>query len=512
MTPQEILTAPNITLKPNPFLRDPDAVRLYQKRMILRVLSSPRFIIGDDVGLGKTREILFVATYIKAKRPDTKFLVLTEKIVFDDWMREIHRVTQGLTTRLITAQTHPDKTKRITAFRTHGADILITGYHSLYRYKQHIVTGLGPRWVLIADEPNIAKSTTSQIHSALHDLANHPILGAARTYGLTATIIENRLEEAFAILRILAPGTFESEIEFEKAHVTYTGHGKKRRVLRYRELDRFRQRLAPVFFGRLATDPVVQIELPETITKDLEIELPKDQSEKLREAEEQLFTGSDGKTRKVQLLPSMILAQQMADDPRTKGFSITGAKTEALSEFLQGTLAGQKVIVYSKLRTVIDQIDATLKQAGVRFGRITGTENDDQRSQARAAFERDLNVLLVTRAANKGANLQTARHLIMFDLPWSYGLYRQLVGRLKRVGSLHKSILVYHLLAKYHPDTARMIGTDRTIDHHTLATVTKKFKLWQAITDDTTEIESNDSDIEDIWKEMMGNRQIQQAV
>jgi len=178
-----------------------------------------------------------------------------------------------------------------------------------------------------------------------------------------------------------------------------------------------------------------------------------------------------------------------------------------LVEMLSNSLKGEKVVVFSKLRSSIDTVCTALEKARIPYARITGTENQAERDYNQERFNNRTNenvdVMLGTRAMQKGLDrLKIANHLFMFNCPWSYGLYRQLVGRLKRTGSTHKRIVLYRMLGMLHDSTAFTAGGRQTIDHHTLQTVLKKQELWAAITDDTESIKTTKSDLEDIWKAM----------
>jgi superfamily II DNA/RNA helicase len=134
--------------------------------------------------------------------------------------------------------------------------------------------------------------------------------------------------------------------------------------------------------------------------------------------------------------------------------------------------------------------------------------SDEDRDKAKKLFQ-DLksgyNVIVGNRALIKGINLQLASHIFLYDIPWSYGWYRQLVGRSKRTGSPYPCIGVYHMLACLHPDVAALVGSEETIDHHTLKVVKKKKTLFNAITGDVTDIESDTSEAVEIFNEIKKN-------
>lgn len=502
---QKILTAEKLNLKPNGILdlNTGKSPYLYQRRAGLLMLLRSRMVLGDDVGLGKTLETILMMSYVKAARPETKFLIFTEKNALLQWLEELALWAPSLKVRILTADTHPDIKSRITAMRTHGMDVIITSYSMLNKYHSYLKEGMQPRWVFIADEPDIFKNTQTVAHTNGFDLVNGPG-GACRAYGLTATIIGNRLSEAFGILRVVAPGTFSSELEFEKNFCIIRRRKGHRKIVGYKNLDQFRSKISPVFFGRLQDDPEVEQDLPDVITKDVPIQLSVKQSWKVVEAMDRILEMANGEVQQLAPLPAMTMAQILTDDPRVKDFDIKGSKTEALVETLQGSLKGERVVVYSKFRSVIDKIEEDLEKVKIPCVRITGKEKTSQRDEAKRRFMSDgedhIPVLLMTKAGQRAMNLQKGGHLFFFDLPWAYDLYRQTIGRLKRTGSSHKKIGVYRYLAVLHPEVAKQVGTEKTIDHHTLSILMKKFELWKALTDDAKEIEGvNGNDVQEIF-------------
>lgn len=537
-----IKTRKDLRLKPNPYLKDPSIPYGYQTRQVLMMLLRPRQVVGDDVGIGKTLEAIVAFTYMKARDPRFRMMVFTEKGCLDQWYDEILWLTTGIKPRIITAETHPDSLQRARALSESGADVIITTYSTAYDYTPYLLKGMGEKWVFMADEPNYFKSTDSILHKNMYGMVNGSIEGKpykvenqpdekkkrclvekeiagaylpSRAYGLTATIIENRLDEAFGILRIVAPGTFPGRKYFEDNFCKMKkipGRRGEKRVVGYKNLDQFRRMIEPVYYGRLQDDPEVEQDLPEVIYKDLNVTLGKEQGRKLIEATDRVFQTPTGEIKQVDVLPSLILAQKMASDPRLGGFDIIGAKTEALVEMLQNSLAGERVIIYSKFRSVVDLLQEEFKKRNIEAPvRITGTDSMEERNIAKRRFMSDnpaerANILLMTRAGQKGLNLQKGGLLIFYDLPWSYGAYRQTIGRLKRTGSTHASIMVMHLLARLSKEDIERTGIIQTIDHHTLNTVRKKFELWQAITGDIKEIDSVTEDWMDIFEAVKSTR------
>lgn len=518
MDEKAIIEAKNLILKPNGLFADVNYPFLYQKRGGLMMLLRPRMVNGDDVGLGKTLESILCATYLKKQKEETKFLVMTEKTALVQWAKEIEKLTLGLKSRLITAELQPDPKQRIKVMRNPEADFVITSYSMLYHYHKYLVEGMGQRWIAIFDEPEPFKNTEAKAHTIAYDMVNGPN-GPVRAYGLTATIVGNRLEEAFGVLRIIAPGTIPSRLYFDREFcVTQTvrmkaSKGEKKKKIRvvtgYKNLKAFRELIKPVFFGRSQNDPEVEQDLPEVRLKDVEIYLGVEQSKKVLEASDRLFTHASGETKQLQLLPALGLEQLMVDDPRVKGFQIAGAKTKAWQETIIGSLVGERVVTYSKFRMVIDFLEQEIRKVTTRpILRITGKETWEEKERNKDLFMSDGGeeaILLMTNAGRRAINLQRGGHLFFFDLPWSYDAYRQLIGRLKRTGSSYKHIGVYRFLALLHPDVAAFAGGAKTIDHHILTVLLKKYELFKGVTGHEEDIDTVDvggQDLKEIFDEI----------
>jgi len=509
MTDEQILASKKITLKPNPYLKELDIPYNYQKKMILLMLKRPRMLNGDDVGLGKTLDSIVHFTYVKTQQPNMRAIVLTEKIAMDQWVREFEWLTTGLRTKVITADTHEDKMLRVSAYRNLNVDVLITTYSQVYRYLEYIKEGLGPEYVLYADEPNYFKNHLSVLHGQISELSAQ----AKRAYGMTATVVENRLEECLAVLDALAPGVFMSMTMF---HRNFCIRQKLRNrkiwiTVGYKNIPQFKDYVRNFFYGRTQDDPEVEQDLPEVVTKNIYLTMSRQQSDLVLQATDKLLETPTGQIQRLHILTGMIRAQQLCNDPGVLKYKHESSKMEALTETMKGALKGQRVVIFSKFRSQIDRLQKRFHTEGVDCLRITGTENQHQRKIAKDRFMSDgldrCNVLLINKAGSRAANLQKGEHIFFFDVPWSYGLYRQIVGRLKRTGSIHKKVKVYHLIARLHSDVSALAGSDETIDDYALKVIWKKKQLFDAMTDTVEEVVIGGSEHKEIYEELVKRRE-----
>jgi SNF2 family DNA or RNA helicase len=135
----------DIKLKPSPYLRDvfmdeygverPVVIRNYQKQGIMNLLQSPKHILGDDTGLGKTIELLTTIGYIWMVEPTYIPIVVTNKSSLFQWEAETHKFLQGIET--VTVNGDPRKRQELyDDFFNHDSSkkrLLIMTYDMLLR-------------------------------------------------------------------------------------------------------------------------------------------------------------------------------------------------------------------------------------------------------------------------------------------------------------------------------------------------------------------------------------------
>jgi superfamily II DNA or RNA helicase len=140
-----------------------------------------------------------------------------------------------------------------------------------------------------------------------------------------------------------------------------------------------------------------------------------------------------------------------ADDP----------KLAALDELLQ-RLAPEKVVVFTEFRDTAEAVWRPLTRTGA-VARIDGDaawlghqqagRSAVVRRFAPAANDADppparerVDVLIATDVLAEGMNLQDARHVVSYDLPWNPVRLLQRIGRVDRLGSPHQTVVPHLFL------------------------------------------------------------------
>lgn len=443
--------------------------RYYQVQAILHLVAMNRFLLGDDTGLGKTLMSISALCFIWAKEPDRKVVILTNKSVVGQWALEFEKFCSPGEINVLTCVGTPAKRQKIyKAFEAAtGPTVLIMGYATSRQDIKHI-----QEWkdfILITDEATAYKNPSTQTYKVVRHLGKN----AVRFWALTATLIKNNLIEGFGIYSLLVPNLFPSSKNKFMNEYCLTRlqpiPGSRRQIpviIGYRkdQIKRFRDKIDPYFLARAKFD--VAKELPVLQVRQHKCGMTREQEAKYREALAGLLekdrTDEEVETTK---LTSLIYCQQIVDHPELVECEGDSDKMKELFDLLlEGDLADEKVIVFSRFRKMVDKLEKIAKKKKLKTVRVTGDEDEDERKEAMRTFQdpnSDVRVIWITEAAKEGINLQAAKALIFYDSPWSAGDYIQILGRMIRIGSQHDRCYAIHMVARGTIDT-KVMGVLRT--------------------------------------------------
>lgn len=518
-----------LSVKSCPYLKESTQLRDYQTVGCLNMAIINHMILADDPGLGKTLETLTAYGIAKNANKKLKLVVFTTKSSKSQWGGEIDRFMVGISYHVLQNNYKPKGSKKKLTGRearlsqyeemVPEVDVFITGYYPLQIEPHQLAQAFGEDTMIVFDEVQALKNHKSKAHLGAEII----VKSATRVYGLTATPIKNRLLEFYYIFRIIVPDLFpgvtkwRDEFTIQEMKFIPQKGGKPKRVKEikdYKNLDLFKSIIDPYFLKRSAED--VAKDLPGIISKKIEVQMSPAQARlyadaiagivyegrvrqtyhqmmsKVEEAEEsgtdlsekfmgryericekyeEILAGDFLKKNKNSALGFCQLISNGPQwlDPNEEGSS---SKEEAFSDLMDGELYGSKVIVFTRFKSGIYRLRAITDKLGLKSVRVTGDENDKQRTEAMRVFqdkESDVEVIFITEAGSAAINLQTSGVLVFYDTPWSWGDLVQIIGRARRLGSDHANVLVYHMSS---------IGT---IDDRVLDVLVMKKKLNEKI-------------------------------
>jgi len=543
---KQVRQADNLQLKPCIYIKDEVKLRNYQAIGVYHLLSLPRMVIGDGTGLGKTLQILSGYAYLKEKDPNLKLLVVASKSALYQWASECDKFLQNINTGVIASgeiQISADSDEwskiktggvekrdkggkpikvlvdlsltalskdfsasanvpffkkgkdsdgnlrcvaltgkasrlfQLNRLVEKNCDMFVVNYNTLIEEFDDLSAALG-NFMVVWEGASYFKSTNTLTFRAVAETSKR----ASRSYGLSATIIKNRLEEAYAIYKAIIPQLFGNATKFKDDYckvvlLPMVIGGVRRKipkVVGYKNLVQFRQVIDPYFLGRKKED--VAKELPVLISKEVLLDMTESQVKAYKDALEGLLVLDTGEEKKVEKVAALIYCQQISNSPNLVGISGDSSKEEEIFRLLEEDLIDEKVIVFTNFKKMIDRFEELFAKKKLKMTRITGDESAEQRNKNKEIFQDEnsgVNVIFINRAGSESINLQIASTFIFYDNPWSYGDYLQLVGRAQRIGSRHTSILVLHLINR------------KTIDEYVLKTLKKKQGLVASVFGET---------------------------
>lgn len=441
----------------------------------VEVESEEHAFVGNGLVNHNTLEAIATLCYLWEADSEKKVIVMTNKSVVGQWASEFDKFTEGVTTYQIKG-TKKKRRKQLDEFWGHEGSpaVAIMGYRSACSDFE-----IMQDWTdfnIVFDEATAFKTPTTQVHQVCKHIASN----ADRAFGLTATLIKNNLLEGWGIYKVIVPDLFTPHksafvSQFCVTKLQKIKGGRKIPVIvgyRKKDIVRFREMIDPFYLGRPKHS--VASELPVLTTKKVRVGMTNFQHQKYIEALTGLLELGTGEEKEVTKLTSIIYCQEIANHPCLIECDGASEKYNTLESMLTegGELHGEKVIVYTRFRKLVDHCIPLLKKKKIQCVRVTGSENEDERKEAQDIFqnlESGINVIWLTAAGGEAINLQSAKAIIFYDSPWSAGDYLQILGRMIRIGSPNDRCYAIHLVC------------DDTVDERVMEVLSKKMKLVEGI-------------------------------
>jgi len=431
-----------------------------------------RGLLCDEVGLGKTIEAGLVLQEYLTRQMAQRVLILTPPALVEQWREEL-AVKFDLPDFVTSAD--PDFRARGPAAWAHFPR-LIASLATARRPEHRAQLEAIHYDLIIVDEAHHLKNRASVSWKLVNSLQKKYLLL------LTATPVQNSLDELYNLITLLKPGQLQTPREFQRQFVVQGDPRQPKNRGRLREL------LADVMVRHARRQ--VGVQLPPRQAHTVRLALSTDErllyeavSDFIRQASGARPAAPPAEAGSAPAAPAappatrftlqtlqreigsspaaarptlLALAEQpafRAERARLLALAdqaahvTTWAKADALAQLLarwRGT--GVKILLFTHFRATLDQLAARLQQLGVSFVVYHGSLSAADKETAIHRFEREVQVLLSTEAAGEGRNLQFCHTLVNFDLPWNPLRIEQRVGRIHRIGQA-QPVEIYNLSA-----------------------------------------------------------------
>ncbi len=420
-------------------------------RRVLRVLRG-RALLADEVGLGKTVEAIMVLREYQLRGMARRVLILVPPPLVPQWAEEL-ATKAGIVVR------HTDEAQlRLDAAEFWRGDGVVVASLALARGARHAPLVQAAPWdLVIVDEAHRVKNRATLSWKLVDGLTSRFLLL------LTATPIENDLEELYQLVTLLRPGQFPSPAAFRKQFV------EPKDPTSPKNRERLRALLAEVMIRN--TRAQSGLKLPPRYVTTIAVE-PEPGERALYDRVVALLrahAADSGARRAASLLlleagsspqAAASTARRMRDGEKHSSTFRDGLagviseadrvsatrKATALLELLRAHR--EPALVFSRYHRTLDFLDELCTREGIPHAIFHGGLDAARRREVVDSFrEGAARVLLTSDAGAEGHNLQFCRLLVNFDLPWNPMVIEQRIGRLHRFGQTGE-VRVYNLCAR----------------------------------------------------------------
>ncbi|MFO1469822.1 MAG: SNF2-related protein [Turneriella sp.] len=452
----------------------------HQVEAALKVVSAsrPRFLIADEVGLGKTIEAGLILKELKLKHGYQKILIVVPSPLTAQWQQELRTKFAEEFTIL-----NGDSLRKKNPFAK-GNQFLISV--DLAKDERHRELFLNHHFDLVVfDEAHRLRrdaNTVTQAWQFAHELSQQ-VEGFLL---LSATPFRGKLEEIFFLIQLIDPDILGPLATFQSQFAQDASLLKDRLspvVIRRRKIDvgGFTKRFAKTvkidlnrdereFYDR--TTEYVKTEFNRALSRgdNLKSFIMIVFQKLLDSSAYALLKALDGRRARLEgfyfrvmqeISESEDVAEAIREYQEEEGFEDHGminpqeirseiqhlthlarlgrkiesdSKLKHLQKIMKTMRASghQKFVIFTQFKSTLEYLAENLKPLKV-IG-FHGGLNFDQKEDAIKAFFADADILICTEAGGEGRNLQIAACLINYDLPWSPLKLEQRIGRIHRFG------------------------------------------------------------------------------
>ncbi|WP_083765271.1 DEAD/DEAH box helicase [Heliomicrobium modesticaldum] len=452
----------------------------YQIRTVRHVLANlrGRALLCDEVGMGKTVEAGLIALEYMLRGLARRVLILAPPSLVSQWREEM-QVKFNLD-----FITYDDP-----AFKAHHEPWtffprIIASIDTAKRESHRLQIGAAAFDLVICDEAHHLKNRRTQAYQLVSQLQKKYILL------LTATPVENDLEELFNLITLLLPGQLETAAAFKKKYITRGDALKPKNTEELKALVRE----VMVRNRRSETGVILSRRYAETIRLQLspeEMAFYRRLTHFVRgffiDGQDKPQGGASLLTLKVlqreigssieAVLPTLTkMAEQPSYAPEMRRLFAAlleqakkvphRAKADALVQLLRGL--NDKVIVFTGFSETHRYLVRRLTEAGFAVAQLHGGMKRLEKEEQVRYFADVAQVLLSTETGSEGRNLQFCRCLVNYDLPWNPMQIEQRIGRIHRIGQ-ERDVYIYNLSAQ------------DTLEAHMLELLDAKINMFQLV-------------------------------
>ena len=473
----------------------------HQEDGVIYGIQHDKWLLGDEQGLGKTKEVIDLAVIKKLQKGYKHCLIICGVNGLKwNWVNEIEthsnekawiigqRVNRKGKTVIDGNQNKYDDLVHLLREDDHPINdhyFIITNIESL-RYK--VDTGVteidkngeevkvyeypiadvlfdlcntNKIQMIAFDELHKCKNISSEQGKQLLGITTETMIG------MSGTPLMNQPMDLYIILKWLGYET-HSFYSF-KNHYCEMGGYNDYEIIGYKNLDELQKKLDAIMLRRKKEDV---LDLPEKIYVDEFVEMTPKQAQIYKEASNDIMTNIDKIKASNNPLSEMIRLRQATGYTGILSSTIMeSAKLDRMKELVDDALEnGRQVVIFSNWTQITNAVEKKL--AGYSLGVITGDTKDEDRQTIKDNFQEGKSKIMIGTigAMGTGLTLTAGSVEIFMDEPWNKANKEQAEDRCHRIGQ-NSNLTIYTLMCK------------NTIDERIHEIVEQKGMMADAIVD-----------------------------
>jgi len=415
-------------------------------------LQNDKWLLGDEQGLGKTKQVIDIAVVRKLALGYKHCLIICGVNGLKwNWYNEVlthsdekpYILGQRTKRNGIAVGGNADKLEDVKNIDKIDAYFIITNVETLRNTE--IIAELaklcknGTISMIAADECHKMKNPSSQQGKAFLELQ------AKTMIAMTGTPLMNNPLDLYIILKWLGYEKYPM-YAFKKHYCVMGGFGGYE-IIGYRNLDELQERLNEIMLRRLKSDV---LDLPEKTYIDEYVEMTAKQAIVYKEVTAEIKSNIDNIKMTNNPLAELIRMRQATGYTGILSSTVQeSAKLDRMEELVDDAVQnGHKVVIFSNWTQMTNPIAQRLSRYNPAV--ITGEINTDTRQQMIDKFQNvdSCKVIIGTIGAmGTGLTLTSGTVEIFLDHPWNRALYDQAVDRCHRIGQ-KSNVTIYNLLCK----------------------------------------------------------------
>src|SRR5680860_1014354 len=397
-----------------------------------------RYILADEVGLGKTIEAGLIIKELKTRGLIKRVLIVCPKGLVTQWGQEMEEKF-GEKFHVILPEDYDTIRKITDSEDVYGQfDQIISPMDSIKPLErragwseekiksyneERIFSIINSGWDLVViDEAHRVAGSSGEV--ARHKLGN--LLASVSPYLLllTATPHNGKTEPFLRLIRLVDEKAFPNFKAIVKEQVApYVIRTEKRDAIDNAGNKLFKDRITKVVALNWDERHTMQKKLYENIEEAIKA------------------ISLDIKGEIAELSAIVLLAKQAE-------FQYLDVKIEPLIDIIDNLFSeekDQKVIVFTEFVATQDYLSNLLRTRRYTTSVLNGSMSIDERNAVIEEFKTKTNILISTDAGGEGLNLQFSNVVINYDLPWNPMKIEQRIGRVDRIGQ-QRDVLVYNFI------------------------------------------------------------------